>query len=47
MSAEPVARPHPEPVVLEIGGTLGALVVYAAEELLDTPIEIRDRKSVV
>jgi len=40
MSAEPVARPHPEPVVLEIGGTLGALVVYSVPELLDTPIEI-------
>ena len=40
MTAEPVARPHPEPVVLEIGGTLGALVVYAVAELLDTPIEI-------
>lgn len=40
MSTEPVARPHPEPVVLDIGGELGALVVYADAELLDTPIEI-------
>ncbi|HEU0318056.1 MAG TPA: hypothetical protein VFR49_12045 [Solirubrobacteraceae bacterium] len=37
---EPVARPHPEPVVLDIGGTLGALVVHASADLLDTPIEI-------
>jgi hypothetical protein len=40
MSSEPIARPHPEPVVLEIGGTLGALIVRADPELLDTPIEI-------
>jgi hypothetical protein len=40
MSSEPVARPHPEPVVLDIGGTLGALIVRADPELLDTPIEI-------
>lgn len=40
MSAEPVARPHPEPVVLDIGGTVGALVVYADAELIDTPIEV-------
>ncbi len=38
--SEPVARPHPEPVVLEIGGDLGALIVYADGNLLDTPIEI-------
>ncbi len=40
MSPEPVARPHPEPVVLDIGGENGALVVYAEAELLDTPIEV-------
>jgi hypothetical protein len=40
VNAEPVARPHPEPVVLDIGGDLGALVVYADAALLDTPIEI-------
>jgi hypothetical protein len=40
MGSEPVTRPHPEPVVLDIGGTLGALIVHADPELLDTPIEI-------
>ena len=40
MSSEPVARPHPEPVVLDIGGSLGALIVRADPELLDEPIEI-------
>ncbi|UTI64004.1 hypothetical protein NBH00_22020 [Paraconexibacter antarcticus] len=40
MSTEPVARPHPEPVVLNIGGNLGALVVYWDATQLDTPIEI-------
>lgn len=40
MHAEPVARPHPEPIVLDIGGSLGALVVYADAALIDTPIEI-------
>lgn len=40
MSPEPVARPHPEPVVLDIGGTFGALIVRADPELLDVPIEI-------
>jgi hypothetical protein len=40
MIGEPVARPHPEPVVLDIGGTLGALIIHADPELLDTPIEI-------
>lgn len=40
MSAEPVARPHPEAVVLDIGGQLGALVVHWDAERLDTPIEI-------
>lgn len=40
MSSEPIARPHPEPVVLDIGGSVGALIVYAEAELLDTPIEV-------
>ena len=40
MSPEPVARAHPEPVVLNIGGSLGALVVYWDAAELDTPIEI-------
>ena len=33
-------RPHPEPVVLELGGDLGALVVYTDPRLLHTEIEI-------
>jgi hypothetical protein len=33
-------RPHPEPVVLDIGGDLGALVVYTDPELLHSEIEI-------
>jgi hypothetical protein len=40
MSDEPVYRPHPEPVVLEIGGTLGALVVHADRDQIDVPVEI-------
>jgi hypothetical protein len=40
LTPEPVARPHPEPVVLDIGGEIGALIVYAEEELLDTPVEL-------
>jgi len=40
MSPEPVARPHPEPVVLDIGGDIGALIVYAEPDLLDKPIEL-------
>lgn len=40
MSAEPVARPHPEPVVLNIGGSMGALVVHWDAGHLDTPIDI-------
>lgn len=40
MSQEPVARPHPEPVVLDIGGKIGALIVFADEALIDTPIEV-------
>ena len=33
-------RPHEEPVVLEIGGELGALIVYTDPLLLHTEIEI-------
>jgi hypothetical protein len=33
-------QPHSEPVVLEIGGELGALVVYADAALLHDEIEI-------
>jgi hypothetical protein len=40
MSEEPVARPHPEPVVLDIGGDIGALIVYGTAELLDTAVEV-------
>ena len=40
MSEEPVYRPHPEPVVLDIGGSNGALIVYADAELIDTPVEV-------
>lgn len=40
MSPEPVYRPHPEPVVLDIGGEIGALIVYAEADLIDTPIEV-------
>jgi hypothetical protein len=40
VSPEPVVRPHPEPVVLDIGGGLGALVVHWDADQIDTPIEI-------
>jgi len=40
MSPEPVARPHPEPVVLDIGDGIGALIVYGDQEMIDTPIEV-------
>ncbi len=33
-------RPHPEPVVLDIGGELGALVIYTNRQLLHAEIEI-------
>ncbi len=39
-SAEPIARPHAEPVVLDIGGKLGALIVHWNANEIDTPIEI-------
>jgi hypothetical protein len=38
--AEPEARPHPEHVVLEIGGQIGALIVQAEPVELDLQIEI-------
>ncbi len=40
MSDEPVARAHPEPVVLDIGGDIGALIVYGTADLIDTPVEV-------
>jgi hypothetical protein len=40
MSEDYAARPHPEHVVLEIGGDFGALIVYADSELHGTEIEI-------
>ena len=36
-------RPHPEHVVLEIGGDLGAVIVYTAPELHGKEIEISRR----
>ncbi len=38
--AEPVARPHPEHVVLDIGGEIGALIVHADPDCHDLQIEI-------
>jgi hypothetical protein len=40
MTGEPVARPHPEHVVLDIGDDIGALIVHADAELHDLQIEI-------
>lgn len=40
MTEEPVYRPHPEPVVLDIGAGNGALIVYADADLADTPVEV-------
>jgi hypothetical protein len=40
MSHEHPLRPHPEQVVLEIGGVLGALVVYTDAGLVGHEIEI-------
>ena len=34
------ARSHPEFVVLDIGGDVGALIVHAAADLLGTEVEI-------
>lgn len=39
-TAEPVARPHPEHVVLDIGGDVGALIVHADADQHDLQIEI-------
>src|SRR5579862_5841384 len=38
--SEPVARPHPEHVVLDIGGDVGALIIHADPECHDLQIEI-------
>ena len=35
-----MVRPHPEAVVLDIGGGLGALVIHWDASQIDTPIEI-------
>jgi hypothetical protein len=40
VTEEPAARPHPEHVVLDIGGEIGALVVHADPDLHDLQIEI-------
>ena len=40
MSEHHSSRPHPEPVVLEIGGDLGALIVYTEPALHGCEIEI-------
>jgi hypothetical protein len=40
MTDEPVVRPHPEHVVLDIGGEIGALIIHADPELHDLQIEI-------
>jgi hypothetical protein len=40
MSEEPVARAHPEHVVLDIGGDVGALIVHADPDQHDLQIEI-------
>lgn len=40
MIEEPVVRPHPEHVVLDIGGEVGALVIHADPECHDLQIEI-------
>lgn len=40
MIEEPVARPHPEHIVLDIGGEIGALIVHADPECHDLQIEI-------
>lgn len=40
MTSEPVYRPHPEPVVLEIGGTIDALIVHGRADQIDLPVEI-------
>jgi hypothetical protein len=37
---EPVVRPHPEHVVLDIGGDTGALIIHADPDCHDLQIEI-------
>jgi hypothetical protein len=39
-AAEPIARPHPEHIVLDIGGDVGALIVHADPDQHDLQIEI-------
>jgi hypothetical protein len=36
-------RPHPEAVVLDIGGDVGALILYTRPELVHTEIEVSPR----
>ena len=40
MSENHAGRPHPEHVVLDLGGDVGALIVYADPELHGSEIEI-------
>src|SRR5436305_1086950 len=40
MTGEPVVRPHPEHVVLDLGGEIGALIVHADADAHDLQIEI-------
>ena len=40
MSEHGPRRPHPESVVLEIGGEIGALLLYTDPELLGSGVEI-------
>ncbi len=40
MNENHAGRPHPEYVVLELGGDVGALIVYADPELHGSKIEI-------
>ena len=40
MSENHSVRPHPEHVVLELGGDIGALIVYTGPELHGSEIEI-------
>lgn len=40
MSGEPIPRPHPEHVVLDVGGDIGALIVQADAADHDLQIEI-------
>ncbi len=40
MSDEPVVRPHPEHVILDIGGDVGALIVHGDPADHDLQIEI-------